>query len=331
MKKIKKYSAGLISILLCLVISGCFNPLGKLRKEIVETESWTTTVYTGTTTANETTDINETTESLVSETTASFVPQFANKTTGIEESATTTESTTPTPTVTDDGLLKAEAFTIEDILANGPLYDRRDQFDPQFIEDALEYFPEIAGGNEFDPTVEPRIAVWDVSKPIKIALLSDFTDQDQQILDKIIPPIKILTNLDIVYVEADESYNYEYHIAPLDKFPNIFEQVEEDNWGLVNFWYGDDYIRYYAISAVSNDHPNRLEMNHLIIEEFIQSLGLPNDSYRYEDSIFQQDWTDVQEPMPIDWLLLEFVYRPELKPGMHVDECVEILRGLYLD
>lgn len=232
-----------------------------------------------------------------------------------------------------DILLKAESFTREDIIANGPLYARRDQFDPQFIEDALEYFPEIAGGNEFDPTIPEVLNRWDTMIPIKIGTFGEPTAADFARLDLIIPAVETLTGLNIQYVEAGSTdYNFEFHIAPLEDFDEIFEGLYiEGNWGFVIHWHDSYGYNNYARMAVSNDYPNREEMNHLIMEEFIQALGLPNDSYRYEDSLFQQNWTATQELMPIDWLLLEFVYRPELTPNMSVYQCVEILRELYLD
>ncbi|MGI6580648.1 MAG: DUF2927 domain-containing protein [Saccharofermentanales bacterium] len=231
------------------------------------------------------------------------------------------------------GLLKAEDFTRADILANGPLYNRRHQFDPQFIEDALEYFPEIAGGNEFDPSVPAVLNRWDTTTPIRIGTFGQPTSADFARLNMIIPVIERLTGLDIQYAEAGSTdYNYEFHIAPLADFEEIFQgDYIQNNWGFVVHWHDYYGYNFYARMAVSNDYPGREGMNHLIMEEFIQSLGLPNDSYRYPDSIFQQNWTTTQELMPIDWLLLEFVYRPELTPNMSVYECVEILRSIYLD
>lgn len=231
----------------------------------------------------------------------------------------------------DQALLTAENFTIEDILQNGNLYNRREQFDPDFIEAALEYLPEIAGGNEFDPSIETVLRRWDIDKPIKVALFEEVTAEDIAVLDKIITPIEILTNLKIDYVKSRQHYNFEVYVTPLDNFKRIFNNYIEGNWGFLSYWEDDYYNIHYAVIAISNDYPNRLEMNHLLMEEFIQSLGLPNDSERYMDSIFQQEWTDVQEPSPIDWLLLEFIYRPELLPGTEMTECVEILRNVYLN
>lgn len=231
----------------------------------------------------------------------------------------------------DQALLTAENFTIEDILQNGNLYNRREQFDPDFIEAALEYLPEIAGGNEFDSSIETVLRRWDIDKPIKVALFEEVTAEDIAVLDKIITPIEILTNLKIDYVKSRQHYNFEVYVTPLDNFKRIFNNYIEGNWGFLSYWEDDYYNIHYAVIAISNDYPNRLEMNHLLMEEFIQSLGLPNDSERYMDSIFQQEWTDVQEPSPIDWLLLEFIYRPELLPGTEMTECVEILRNVYLN
>ena len=47
---------------------------------------------------------------------------------------------------------------------------------------------------------------------------------------------------------------------------------------------------------------------HLLREELTQSLGLKNDSYKYENSIFQQKWTEVTEYAPIDIKVIEMLY-----------------------
>jgi hypothetical protein len=47
---------------------------------------------------------------------------------------------------------------------------------------------------------------------------------------------------------------------------------------------------------------------HLLREELTQSLGLFNDSYKYENSIFQQRWTETTEYAPIDRVLIDMLY-----------------------
>lgn len=357
MKKAKRYLVLFVSTIFILMnLSSCKSAINELQEISEVLESIISSPETETTSEQTTKDkiqqVAEETNKGTSETESVFVPDI-NNTTKPDESVSlavteeneeinsgTTEKTTEATTVTvsvstaqSDELLKAESFTREDIIANGPLYNRRHQFDPQFIEDALDYFPEIAGGNEFDPTVPTVLNRWDTAKPIKIGTFGEPAAADFDRLDLIIPAVETLTGLDIQYAEAGSTdYNFEFHITPLAEFEDIFEEYYvKDNWGLVVHWHDDDGYNYYARMAVSDDYPNREEMNHLIMEEFIQALGLPNDSYRYQDSLFQQNWTSTQELMPIDWLLLEFVYRPELTPNMDVYKCVEILRDVYLD
>ncbi|NLM19160.1 MAG: DUF2927 domain-containing protein [Clostridiaceae bacterium] len=349
MKKAKRYFVLLFSTIFIIIsLSSCQDVLDDL-KEISKSLEAITYSETSETTAGNKTGITTKSIQETSEKETVFVPRTQstakpkesispvitqkNEIANTKTTEVSTIETTPESTDQNDTLLKAESFTREDIIANGPLYARRDQFDPQFIEDALEYFPEIAGGNEFDPSIPEVLNRWDTTIPIKIATFGEPTTDDFARLDLIIPAIETLTALDIQYVEAGSTdYNFEFHVTPLDKFEDIFEEhYVKDNWGLVVHWHDDDGYNYYARMAVSNDYPNREEMNHLIMEEFIQALGLPNDSYRYEDSLFQQNWTATQELMPIDWLLLEFVYRPELTTNMSVHECVEILREIYLD
>ena len=64
---------------------------------------------------------------------------------------------------------------------------------------------------------------------------------------------------------------------------------------------------------------------HLIREEITQILYLPNDSPDYPDSIFYQEWSSVTAFAPIDEMLIEMLYRPEIVSGMTVAEAVAIL------
>jgi hypothetical protein len=47
---------------------------------------------------------------------------------------------------------------------------------------------------------------------------------------------------------------------------------------------------------------------HLLREELTQALGLFNDSYKYDNSIFQQSWTTTTDYAPIDVKLIEMLY-----------------------
>ena len=53
---------------------------------------------------------------------------------------------------------------------------------------------------------------------------------------------------------------------------------------------------------------NDQEQKHLLREELTQSLGLFNDSYKYPESIFYQDWTTTTEYAQIDRELIDMLY-----------------------
>ena len=50
------------------------------------------------------------------------------------------------------------------------------------------------------------------------------------------------------------------------------------------------------------------ERKHLLREELTQILGLCNDSYQFENSIFYQGWTDTTEYAEIDKELITMLY-----------------------
>ncbi len=342
-KVLKKMIVMLLVTMMILSLTSCFSiirSIRKVRERVNSVRTKQTTVENTQEITSETSLGIEKTRDIATtaqiETTAAHTQEQTEtqteEHTEIETSQAveTTEPIETTQIYNDDGLLNAKAFTTNRIIEEGPLYPRRKDFDPQFIKDALEYFPEVAGGNEFDESIEHILRKRDVQQPFRIKRFNVGED-DQAVLDQIFPAVELLTGLNLSYTDSSQS-DMDIHIAPLDDFESIFgNNYVPGNWGFISYYWDPNETIYYAQMAVANDVNTREEMNHLIIEEFVQGLGLPNDSYRYEDSIFQQEWTRVQEPSPIDWLLLEFVYRPELKSGMRISQCVEILENLYLD
>ncbi len=123
-----------------------------------------------------------------------------------------------------------------------------------------------------------------------------------------------------------------------DTLPNILQKVDgarEDNWGMFFFWWHNGLERVYEMRKsyiyIATDVTDQKARDHLIQEEFIQQLGLINDSFDYYDSIFQQKWTTTPHPNELDWLLIEMMYRPEIEPAMAGEEALQILADLYLD
>jgi hypothetical protein len=64
-------------------------------------------------------------------------------------------------------------------------------------------------------------------------------------------------------------------------------------------------LMYVDVTRASNDENAQ---KHLLREELTQSLGLFNDSYKYDNSIFYQGWTTTTEYDPIDRELIDMLY-----------------------
>ncbi len=70
---------------------------------------------------------------------------------------------------------------------------------------------------------------------------------------------------------------------------------------------------------------------HLVREEVTHAFGMPNDSFKYRDSIFQSAWTAVSDYAAIDEVVIALVYRPGVHPGMGENELRQILDWSFDD
>jgi len=90
-------------------------------------------------------------------------------------------------------------------------------------------------------------------------------------------------------------------------------------------WHDDNYVIYNASILVSSADITQNERSHLIREELTQSLGLMNDSNKYKNSIFYQEWTDVTDFSEIDKSIIKLLYQKKVKPGMSKEQVLKVL------
>ncbi|NJO03603.1 MAG: DUF2927 domain-containing protein [Bacteroidia bacterium] len=69
-------------------------------------------------------------------------------------------------------------------------------------------------------------------------------------------------------------------------------------------------------------------LKHLLREELTQALGLMNDSMKYRDSIFYQNFTRTNAYTEMDRELIRLLYLVQIRPGMNAAEVEEVLRNL---
>ncbi len=211
-------------------------------------------------------------------------------------------------------------------------YDRRDEIEPEFFKLGIQYFVDVAGSGEFDSDHDG--VVKKRGGPVFVSVEGDYQDSDLQVLKRLIAQMNAIAGVPEITLQekSDKETNLKIYYAPLREVHKILDSDMLDQWGIFFYWWTND-PQYEIIDAkigIATDFNSPASRKHLLQEEFIQSFGLINDSYDYSDSIFQQDWTTNPYPNELDWLLLEMLYRPEITPGMDIDEAVKVLEGLYL-
>ena len=81
--------------------------------------------------------------------------------------------------------------------------------------------------------------------------------------------------------------------------------------------------RIIKVVIVVNSERDKFGINHCLLEEIAQSLGLPNDSDLMRPSLFS-DRDQLTEPSRTDKILLKALYHPRMKAGL---ARTEALRG----
>ena len=192
-----------------------------------------------------------------------------------------------------------------------------------YDEAALDYFRVIAGSSEFGGS-EGVLHRW--TADLRIAVFGDPTAADRGALAEVIDDLnEIIDTVDVAVVDSDP--NIEMHFVPVDEFAAIEPGYVEGNMGYVYIWWDGQGAVYSGRVLISTTGLTPDERAHLIREELTQGLGLLNDSWDYPESIFYQGWTDTTEYAPLDRLVIEMLYRPELSAGMGIDDAVAVLAG----
>jgi len=233
-------------------------------------------------------------------------------TTVVPTTSTATTTTTVAPTTTTT-VATTTTTTTTTLPGSG--------YDPA----ALDYFREIAGFSEFGGSGNGELHRW--TGDLRIAVYGDPTLEDRTALAAVLDDLNgIIDTIEVTVVASDS--NVDLYFVPVDDFASIEPGYVEGNMGYVYIWWDGDGSIYSGRVLISTTGLTPDERAHLIREELTQGLGLLNDSWDYSESIFYQGWTDVTEYAPIDRVIIEMLYRPELSAGMDIDDALTVLAGL---
>jgi hypothetical protein len=185
----------------------------------------------------------------------------------------------------------------------------------------IEYFLDIALGAEYGTS--EFVKRW--SGTIEYQIKGSPTLKDRIITRSIMRELRELTGNRIRFKKVREDPEMVIWFVPVHDMSTYEPEYVEGNWGFFYIWWNSSKEIYRANVLIASDEPNQKQRNHLIREEVTQSLGLINDSRKYEESIFHQEWTETQKFAAIDEKLIAMLYSDAIKPGMTRNEALEAL------
>lgn len=191
----------------------------------------------------------------------------------------------------------------------------------------IAYFNEIALGTEFG---DASLVVRKWKDPMTIYIKGQPSDALRQELDRIVDELNCLIDNEffITFTENENLANYVIFFGSDEAYAEMHPELTdliEFNWGLFTiYWDGQENITN-GYMYVDIYRCNDRQQKHVLREELTQSLGLAQDSLKYEESIFQSDWTETTEYMDIDKDLIHLLYQDEVTVGMTAEESAMAL------
>jgi len=191
-----------------------------------------------------------------------------------------------------------------------------------FTQEEIDYFTEIALGAKFGDEASV-IKKW--TENIRIKVAGEPTKEDLQTINNIVSNLnELITGIKIKLVDKNENLTIAF--SPESEFSAIDPNYVPTNYGFFwALWHDDNFVIYNASILISSAEVTQRERSHLIREELTQSLGLMNDSDKYNDSIFFQEWTNVIEFSDIDRAVIKLLYLKKITPGMSKEQVLKIL------
>lgn len=183
----------------------------------------------------------------------------------------------------------------------------------KYTKGELDYFYEVALGAEFGDSI-PVVKKW--KDDILIKVNGAPTEDDINTIKTIVNDINdLLGSVNVKIV--DENENVKITFSPESEFADLDPNYVPTDYGFFwALWYDDNYAIYEASILISSSDIAQAERSHLIREELTQSLGLMNNSNKFENSIFYQERTNITAYSDIDQAIIALLYLPQIKPGM---------------
>lgn len=182
----------------------------------------------------------------------------------------------------------------------------------QTQQEIQSYFNEVAYGSDaIQGPQTNKLTKWD--KDIKMYLDGYYTPQDLITVKNLISELNTLIGgIKITIVKSRSEANSTVYFGDFNGFNSKYlynqSQYIHCNGYCLIYSYGESIIINEVKIFIKND-VSSLDKKHAIIEEISQSLGLANDSWTYEDSMFYEGYSTTQQLSKLDKEVIRMLYK----------------------
>ena len=196
----------------------------------------------------------------------------------------------------------------------------------QFTQAQVDYFMEVALGSEWG-TSNQTVRKWNQNLRIKVS--GSRTNEDNATINRVIGELNELIDGSGIQLTLDNNNpNVEIIYAPETEFSRLEPNYVPGNLGFFwTYWNGGSLNRA-RILITSTNRVTQRERSHLLQEELTQVMGLMRDSWRYQDSIFYQGWTDANHYTADDRAIIQILYLTNIRPGMSRSQVASALQAV---
>ncbi len=197
-------------------------------------------------------------------------------------------------------------------------------------EEIVRLFETVVFGSELDPKLaSAAVAKW--QSPIRLAIRGKPGDRHLEFLGVHVATLEKLTALSIALARPGEEANVTVVFVPRAQMskvqiggvePKLIERLAAPGGCYFVSWQKPVGTLIGAVIVVNTDRDYAM-VNHCLLEELTQTLGLPNDTDILRPSIFS-DNDHLHALSRPDEIVLRTLYDPRLKPGMPKAEALKI-------
>ncbi len=197
------------------------------------------------------------------------------------------------------------------------------------VEDVIKYFGEVCLDSEYmiSDTGNPElIHKWE--EPIYYCVYGTPTEEDIATIEELATRLNSIEGFPGFYPGTSENCNIKIYFCSSDELVSrMGSNFNATHYGGFTYWYRNHAI-YDGTICCRYDIPQQERIS-VIKEEIYGLIGPAQDTVLRSDSILYQHDNANMELSPIDVLILQLLYHPDIRCGMNYEECEQVIRNIY--